>query len=138
MGNLKTINFPFEINGKLMISGVPVLKHFMVNYMQLPVEEIPQKCKNVMLQLYKPTYCNFSTNLGVLSLSMAVFVTNMTLGPDKLTLKLVVAPAPNDVLRMNIEVGSLLSVDVTFSTVPIGTSSEMLIDSVSSDHTGAE
>ena len=29
-GHLKTINFPFETNGKLMILGVPILKHFRV------------------------------------------------------------------------------------------------------------
>ena len=27
---LKNINFPFETNGKLMILGVPILKHFRV------------------------------------------------------------------------------------------------------------
>ena len=27
LGHLKTINFPFETNGKLMILGVPILKH---------------------------------------------------------------------------------------------------------------
>ena len=30
LGHLKTINFPFETNGKLMILGVPILKHFRV------------------------------------------------------------------------------------------------------------
>ena len=28
LGPLKNINFPFETNGKLMILGVPILKHF--------------------------------------------------------------------------------------------------------------
>ena len=28
LGHLKTINFPFETNGKLMRLGVPILKHF--------------------------------------------------------------------------------------------------------------
>ena len=30
IGTPKTINFPFETNGKLMILGVPILKHFRV------------------------------------------------------------------------------------------------------------
>ena len=30
-GTPKTINFPFETNGKLMILGVPILKHFRVH-----------------------------------------------------------------------------------------------------------
>ena len=30
LGHLKTINFPFETNGKLMRLGVPILKHFRV------------------------------------------------------------------------------------------------------------
>ena len=30
MGRLKTINFQFETNGKLMVLGVPILKHFRV------------------------------------------------------------------------------------------------------------
>ena len=30
MGHVKTMNFPFETNGKLMILGVPILKHFRV------------------------------------------------------------------------------------------------------------
>ena len=30
MGHLKTINFPFETNKKLMVLGVPILKHFRV------------------------------------------------------------------------------------------------------------
>ena len=30
LGPLKNINFPFETNGKLMILGVPILKHFRV------------------------------------------------------------------------------------------------------------
>ena len=30
IGTPKNINFPFETNGKLMILGVPVLKHFKV------------------------------------------------------------------------------------------------------------
>ena len=31
LGPLKNINFPFETNGKLMILGVPILKHFRVS-----------------------------------------------------------------------------------------------------------
>ena len=31
IGTLKTINFPFETNGKLMALGVPILKHFRVS-----------------------------------------------------------------------------------------------------------
>ena len=30
LGHLKNINFPFETNGKLMIVGAPILKHFRV------------------------------------------------------------------------------------------------------------
>ena len=30
MGHIKTINFPFETKGKLMVLGVPILKHFRV------------------------------------------------------------------------------------------------------------
>ena len=30
LGHLKMIYFPFEIKGKLMILGVPILKHFRV------------------------------------------------------------------------------------------------------------
>ena len=30
LGHLKTINFPFGTNGKLMVLGVPILKHFRV------------------------------------------------------------------------------------------------------------
>ena len=32
MGHLKSINFPFGTNGKLMVLGVPILKHFRVDY----------------------------------------------------------------------------------------------------------
>ena len=32
IGTPKTINFPFETNGKLMVVGVPILKHFRVMY----------------------------------------------------------------------------------------------------------
>ena len=32
IGTPKNINFPFETNGKLMILGVPILKHFRVNW----------------------------------------------------------------------------------------------------------
>ena len=32
IGTPKNINFPFETNGKLMILGVPILKHFRVCY----------------------------------------------------------------------------------------------------------
>ena len=32
MGHLKIINFPFETNGKLMVLGVPILKHFGVHH----------------------------------------------------------------------------------------------------------
>ena len=31
IGTPKTINFPFGTNGKLMVLGVPILKHFRVN-----------------------------------------------------------------------------------------------------------
>ena len=31
IGTPKNINFPFETNGKLMILGVPILKHFRVS-----------------------------------------------------------------------------------------------------------
>ena len=30
IGTLKTVNFPFGTNGKLMVLGVPTLKHFRV------------------------------------------------------------------------------------------------------------
>ena len=30
IGTLKTVNFPFGTNGKLMVLGVPILKHFRV------------------------------------------------------------------------------------------------------------
>ena len=30
IGTHKTVNFPFETNGKLMVSDVPILKHFRV------------------------------------------------------------------------------------------------------------
>ena len=30
LGYLKSINFPFGINGKLMVSGVPIFKHVWV------------------------------------------------------------------------------------------------------------
>ena len=30
IGTPKTINFPFDTNGKLMVLGVPILKHFRV------------------------------------------------------------------------------------------------------------
>ena len=30
LGHLKTITFPYETNGKIMILGVPILKHFRV------------------------------------------------------------------------------------------------------------
>ena len=35
IGTPKTINFPFETNGKLMILGVPILKQFRVNPHQI-------------------------------------------------------------------------------------------------------
>ena len=31
IGTHKTINLPFETNGKLMVLGVPILKHFRVS-----------------------------------------------------------------------------------------------------------
>ena len=31
IGTHKTVNFPFETNGKLMVSGIPILKHFRVH-----------------------------------------------------------------------------------------------------------
>ena len=31
IGTPKTINFPFGTNGKLMVLGVPILKHFRVD-----------------------------------------------------------------------------------------------------------
>ena len=31
IGTLKTINFPFGTNGKLMVLDVPILKHFRIN-----------------------------------------------------------------------------------------------------------
>ena len=31
IGTSKTINFPFGTHGKLMVLGVPILKHFRVN-----------------------------------------------------------------------------------------------------------
>ena len=34
---LKNINFPFETNGKVMILGVPILKHLRVNIDRHPV-----------------------------------------------------------------------------------------------------
>ena len=34
LGHLKNINFPFETNGKLMILGVPILKHFRVFHIE--------------------------------------------------------------------------------------------------------
>ena len=30
IGTLKTVNFPFGTNGKLMVLGVPILKHFSI------------------------------------------------------------------------------------------------------------
>ena len=32
LGHLKTINFPFGTNGKLMASGVLILKHFTLDF----------------------------------------------------------------------------------------------------------
>ena len=32
IGTPKNVNFPFETNGKLMVLGVPILKHFRVNH----------------------------------------------------------------------------------------------------------
>ena len=34
------MNFPFETNGKLMILGVPILKHFRVLFMHCPPTEL--------------------------------------------------------------------------------------------------
>ena len=31
IGTPKNVNFPFETNGKLMVLGVPILKHFRVH-----------------------------------------------------------------------------------------------------------
>ena len=31
IGTSKTVNFPFGTNGKLMVLGVPILKHFRVD-----------------------------------------------------------------------------------------------------------
>ena len=33
-GTTKTINFPFGTNGKLMVLGVPILKHFRVVFIK--------------------------------------------------------------------------------------------------------
>ena len=32
IGHLKSINFPFGTNGKLMVLGVPILKHLRVHF----------------------------------------------------------------------------------------------------------
>ena len=37
IGTPKNINFPFGTTGKLMVSGVPVLKHFSVPWMNMYV-----------------------------------------------------------------------------------------------------
>ena len=52
MGHLKIINFPFGTNGKLMVLGVPVFKHFRVNLMYLLFDFIitpPPSCKLCLL-----------------------------------------------------------------------------------------
>ena len=38
VGTPKIINFSFKTNGKLMVLGVPKLKHFRVNYGTIPQE----------------------------------------------------------------------------------------------------
>ena len=38
LGHLKTITFPFQTNRKLMILGVPILKHFRVLLLDTPTE----------------------------------------------------------------------------------------------------
>ena len=42
LGHVKTMNFPFETNGKLMILGVPILKHFRVSVL-LKFFNLPNK-----------------------------------------------------------------------------------------------
>ena len=72
----------------------------------------------------------------VVSLSMFPFVTSLTLPLDKLTLKSLVASFPVDVPRISIELGVLVNVAVTVTTVPIFTPSLTFVVSVSADHTG--
>ena len=49
LGHLKSINFPFGTNGKLMVFDVPILKHFRILSFQLMNNvklEADGKCTN--------------------------------------------------------------------------------------------
>ena len=48
IGTPKNINFPFETNGKLMIVGVPILKHFRVILPALTLSRTKRLCKQII------------------------------------------------------------------------------------------
>ena len=53
MGLLKTINFPFGTNGKLMVLSVPILKHFRVFHLLLTVSALLlSSCVYIKMVLY--------------------------------------------------------------------------------------
>ena len=44
IGTPKIVNFPFGTNGKLMVLGVPILKHFRVSCFYPHHSKIPYDC----------------------------------------------------------------------------------------------
>ena len=53
IGTPKTINFPFGTNGKLMVLGVPIHKHFRVYEIMNVLEKVLLKChKLFFIYLY--------------------------------------------------------------------------------------
>ena len=54
-GASKTIDFPFGTNGKLMILGVPILKHFRVNHEVMELQNrvfMSETMKDLILKIY--------------------------------------------------------------------------------------
>ena len=60
IGTPKIINFPFGTNGKLIVLGVPILKHFRVLFSNFVLKFCHFRQKSVWVALYNLGYslCN--------------------------------------------------------------------------------
>ena len=78
MGHVKTMNFPFETNGKLMILGVPILKHFRVRCGGRWKKEVVKSLQGFHKKMILLTCFNLKENVTTLSSKKCVRIQKHT------------------------------------------------------------
>ena len=80
MGHIKIINFPFGTNGKLMVLGVPIFKHFRVLYHQGTVSSF--YCESVLKERRLRWYGHVERSNGAVKTAFDIQV-NGKRGPGR-------------------------------------------------------